>query len=64
MLMSRMYHEAPKEYKFYPETWVLPAEMGDFRCVVWCGQTTRTTAAMRSPLAGRAKTYHLLPPLP
>lgn len=33
MLMSRMYHEAPKEFKFYPETWVLPAEMNDFRCV-------------------------------
>ncbi|CAN0012092.1 unnamed protein product, partial [Scytosiphon promiscuus] len=31
MLMSRMYHEAPKEFKFYPETWVLPAEMNDFR---------------------------------
>lgn len=33
MLMSRMYHEAPKEFKFYPETWVLPAEMNDFRYV-------------------------------
>lgn len=32
MLMSRMYHEAPKEYKFFPETWVLPAEMNEFRC--------------------------------
>ncbi|CBJ32399.1 conserved unknown protein [Ectocarpus siliculosus] len=31
MLMSRMYHEAPKEYKFFPETWVLPAEMNEFR---------------------------------
>lgn len=31
MLMSRMYHEAPEEYRFYPETWVLPAEMNDFR---------------------------------
>ncbi|CAM9235622.1 unnamed protein product, partial [Hapterophycus canaliculatus] len=31
MLMSRMYQEAPKEFKFYPETWILPAEMNDFR---------------------------------
>ncbi|CAB1101985.1 unnamed protein product [Ectocarpus sp. CCAP 1310/34] len=31
MLMSRMYHEAPKEYKFFPETWVLPAEINEFR---------------------------------
>ncbi|CAM9273835.1 unnamed protein product [Ectocarpus sp. 12 AP-2014] len=31
MLMSRMYHEAPNEYKFFPETWVLPAEMNEFR---------------------------------
>ena len=39
MLMSRMYHEAPKEFKFYPETWVLPAEMNDFRCA--CVRTGR-----------------------
>lgn len=31
LLMSRMYQEAPKEYRFYPETWVLPAEMNAFR---------------------------------
>lgn len=47
MLMSRMYHEAPKEYKFYPETWVLPAEMNDFRCV-WCVCRVDTPVYARS----------------
>ncbi|CAM9616382.1 unnamed protein product [Choristocarpus tenellus] len=31
MLLSRMYRQAPEEYRFVPRTWILPAEMNEFR---------------------------------
>lgn len=43
LLMSRMYQEAPKEYRFYPETWVLPNEMNDFRCDIFYTVIRNTT---------------------
>ena len=29
--LNRMQKKFPDEYKFYPQTWLLPAEYGDFR---------------------------------
>ncbi|CAN0397161.1 unnamed protein product [Discosporangium mesarthrocarpum] len=31
MLMSKMYEEAPRDYRFFPQTWTLPAEMNGFK---------------------------------
>ena len=30
--LSRLQRHFPKEYKFYPETWVLPQDLLDFKC--------------------------------
>ena len=29
--LNKMFKRFPEEFKFYPQTWLLPAEMGDFR---------------------------------
>mgnify|MGYP002631967331 CR=1 FL=1 len=29
--LNKMFKRFPEEYKFYPQTWLLPAEFGDFR---------------------------------
>ena len=29
--LGRMYKRYPDEYKFFPQTWLLPADFGDFK---------------------------------
>ena len=29
--LNKMFKRFPEEYKFYPQTWLLPSEFGDFR---------------------------------